>query len=39
VEVQLFAGPTARVRSALEASTQDYGRFLGQQAELHLVGE
>lgn len=39
VEVQLFARPTARVRSALEASTQDYGRFLGQQAELHLVGE
>jgi hypothetical protein len=38
-EVELFTRATARARSGLEASTAAYGRFLGQQAELHLAGQ
>lgn len=39
VEVELFRRPTAEVRRGLEARTAAYGRFLGQQTELHLVGQ
>jgi hypothetical protein len=39
VEVELFRPPTARLRRGLEASTAAYGRFLGRQADLRLVGE